>query len=119
MSYAMGASDSELMTYVVRMVTPLKREFGRSVDVHQFLHDVPYAKEIIALAMSSTDLRLNSYAEYLETKMFGPRNTLGTPSADAKVAIAAHAAKPAANHAAPDTEASKAAAMEKYKTRLR
>jgi hypothetical protein len=30
------------MSYLLRMVIPIKREFGRSLEVHQVLHDLPY-----------------------------------------------------------------------------
>ncbi len=118
----MSAPDPDLMSYVVRMVIPIKREFGRSVDVHQFLHDLPYAREVIELALSSNDLRLNSYAEYVQTKMFGAR---GTNSAVAPVApppatgATSNVSPQAPDPNAPPDNTSKNAAMEKYKTRLR
>jgi hypothetical protein len=116
----MSAPDSELMSYVVRMVIPIKREFGRSVDVHQFLHDLPYAKEVIELALSSNDQRLNNYAAYLDTKMFGPRGTNTPLAAEANAAVAdANPSKTTAQAAPAATDGDKAAAMEKYKTRLR
>ncbi|OOG42826.1 hypothetical protein B0B52_09140 [Polaromonas sp. A23] len=77
------------MSYLVRMVTPMKREFGRSLDVHQFLHDLPYATEVVQEALKSKDERLRSYAAYMETKVLGPRNS------SASVLKKASAAKPA------------------------
>lgn len=66
--------NSELMNYVVRMVTPMRREFGCTLDVPHFLHDFAYAREILEKAYSSTDPRLREYAAYLDQKMFGPRS---------------------------------------------
>ncbi len=59
-----------LMDFAVRMVTPMRREFGRSMDVTHFLYDAAYAKEIIALALTSRDARLRGYATFLDLKMF-------------------------------------------------
>lgn len=88
MQLAMDPQDSELMSYLVRMIIPIKREFGRSLDVHQFLHDLPYATEVVQEALKSKDERLRSYAAYVETKILGPRNS--DPSAPKE----ASAAKP-------------------------
>ncbi len=59
-----------LMDFAVRMVTPMRREFNRAMDVMHFLYDVAYAKEIIALALTSRDARLRGYATFLDIKMF-------------------------------------------------
>jgi hypothetical protein len=110
MVLTMSAPDSELMSYAVRMVIPMKREFGRSLDVQQFIHDLPYAKEVIELALSSKDQRLNGYAEYVQTKLFGPR---GTTASAPGAAMKSVPQLPVAD------DASKATVMGKYKTRLR
>lgn len=73
---ALTASDfarGDLMAYAIRMVTPLRREFGRALDVTHFLYNAAYAKEIIALALSSKDARLRGYATFLQMEMFRPR----------------------------------------------
>ncbi|WP_348048975.1 hypothetical protein [Polaromonas sp.] len=75
MQLTMTPPDSDLMAYAVRMVIPMKREFGRSLNVHQFLHDLPYATEVIQEALKSKDERLRSYAAYAQSKIFGPRST--------------------------------------------
>ena len=67
-------SDSDLMNYLVRMVIPIKREFGRTLDVQKFLVDRPYAVEVIHEAMQSHDPRLQEYAAYVQGKVFGPRS---------------------------------------------
>ena len=69
----MDPKDSETMSYLVRMVTPMKREFGRALDVSQFLESRPYAVEVIQQALQSKDGRLREYAEYVQGKFFGPR----------------------------------------------
>lgn len=108
----MNPPDSELMSYLVRMVIPVKREFGRTLNVQLFLRDEPYAKEVIAEALHSKDERLQNYAAYVQTKLFGPR-TSQAPAASAA---------PATGQAAPAATRSddmKAAVLAKYKTGLR
>jgi hypothetical protein len=61
----------DLMAYAVPMVTPLRREFGREMDVSQFLYDADCARDIIRLALTSKDARLRGYATFLNIKMFG------------------------------------------------
>jgi hypothetical protein len=63
-----------LTPYAVRMVVPMRREFDRGLDVTRFLHEDPYAREIIALALTSKDARLRAYATFLEMQMFGARH---------------------------------------------
>src|SRR4029453_6640576 len=67
-------SNSELMNYLVRMVVPMRREFGRSLDVRHFLHDLEYARDVIQQALTSQDARLLQYAKYVEQHHLGPRN---------------------------------------------
>lgn len=62
------------MNYALRMVIPIKREFGRSLDVQHFLHDLAYAKEVLDEARQSQNPKLREYAEYLNSRMMGPRN---------------------------------------------
>jgi len=84
---AMSAPDpgnSELMNYLVRMVVPMRREFGRQLDVRHFLHDLEYAREVIQQALTSQDARLLQYAKYVAEHHLGPRNAsnAGAPKAD-------------------------------------
>lgn len=72
---AMNTPDSELMGYVVRMVIPLRREFGRVLDVSHFFGNQTYAAEVINEALTSQDERLHNYANYVQGKLFGPRTT--------------------------------------------
>lgn len=71
----MNTPDSELMGYVVRMVIPLRREFGRVLDVSHFFGSQSYAAEVINEALTSQDERLHNYANYVQGKLFGPRTT--------------------------------------------
>ena len=120
MQLTMNPPDSDLMTYAVRMVIPMKREFGRSLNVHQFLHDLPYATEVIQEALESKDERLRGYAAYAQTKIFGPRGSDPLPPSAFGAAEALPAAAPAP--AASETEISedlRAKAIARYKSGLR
>ena len=82
MSAPDSGSDSELMNYLVRMVVPMRREFGRALDVRHFLHDLEYAREVIQQALTSQDARLLQYAKYVDEHHLGPRNASNaTPAA--------------------------------------
>lgn len=61
------------MNFALRMVIPMRREFGRAMDVQHFLHDLAYAKEVLDEARTSQNPKLREYAEYLNGRMFGPR----------------------------------------------
>jgi hypothetical protein len=117
MQLTMNPPDSDLMAYAVRMVIPMKREFGRTLNVHQFLHDLPYATEVIQEALNSKDERLRGYAAYAQTKIFGPRSSEPPVSKPA----AAPTSLPVAP-AASETEISedlRAKAIARYKSGLR
>jgi hypothetical protein len=87
-----GESDSDFLNYAIRMVVPMRREFGRSLDVPKLMHDDVYATEVIEQAKQSQDARLRDYAHYLDTKMLGPRSAANiakalaasAPQADSK-----------------------------------
>jgi hypothetical protein len=67
------ATDGRLMNYVVRMVVPMRREFGRNLNVVRFLHDAEYAHEVLDEALRSGDARLLEYARYVELRLSGLR----------------------------------------------
>ncbi len=69
----MSSDDSKLVNLLVRMVVPLRREFGQYLDVQHFLHDVNYAQEVLKKALSSQDPRLREQAEHVGKLKFGPR----------------------------------------------
>lgn len=87
-----GESDSDFLNYAIRMVVPMRREFGRSLDVPKLMHDDVYATEVIEQAKQSQDARLRDYAHYLDSKMLGPRSAANiakalaasAPQADSK-----------------------------------
>lgn len=124
----MGAedNDSQLMNYVVRMVVPMRREFGRQLNVGQFLHDVSYAREVLDEALRSQDPRLLDYARYVERRMHGPRIADSAvaapepaPSAAAAAAAAPVPAAPAAPATGPTADELRARVLKKYTTGLR
>lgn len=116
--------DSKLMNYVVRMIVPMRREFGRALDVRQFLHDFAYAREVMDQALSSQDPRLREYAGYVAQRYHGAR-VADSPAmpATAPGAVAPQAAKPAAPAPARSLEEEeaelKARMMKKYTDGLR
>lgn len=81
-----GGSDSDFLNYAIRMVVPMRREFGRSLDVPKLMHDDVYATEVIEQAKQSQDARLRDYANYLDTKMLGPRSAANIAKALATTA---------------------------------
>ena len=113
-----GGTDSQLMNYVVRMVVPMRREFGRQLNVGQFLHDFAYAREVLDEALRSKDSRLLEYARYVETRLHGPRVANAAPTASAAQPAAGDAPKSPA--AAPLTaDEMKAMILKKYTDGLR
>jgi hypothetical protein len=103
MSAPDSGNDSELMNYLVRMVVPMRREFGRALDVRHFLHDLEYAREVIQQALTSQDARLLQYAKYVADHHLGPRNA-------SNAGAAAPAAAPKAAEKAGERAADKPAA---------
>ncbi|MFM8900825.1 MAG: hypothetical protein ACKOF9_12880 [Burkholderiales bacterium] len=75
----MSSDDSKLVNLLVRMVVPLRREFGQHLDVQHFLHDLDYAQDVLQKARSSQDTRLREHADYVGKLRLGPR--LGEASA--------------------------------------
>lgn len=120
MNASMGPSDdSQLMNYLVRMVVPMRREFGRSLDVAQFLHDFAYAREVIDQALGSQDARLREYAAYVQQRYHGPRVADSpSPAAAARSAAAAPEPAPAADTSAEEAEL-RAKMLKKYTSGLR
>lgn len=114
--------DGQLMNYLVRMVVPMRREFGRQLDVRQFLHDVAYAGVVIDEALRSQDPRLVDYARYVQQRMHGPR-IADTPAPPPLAASSAPAAAPPADPPAaagePSAEDLRAKVMRKYTGGLR
>lgn len=113
-----GADDhSHLMNYLVRMIVPLRREFGRNLDVTQFLHDFAYAREVMDQALSSQDPRLREYANYVQQRYHGPR-VADSPALQAAPAKPAAAPLAASSQAVDEAEL-KARMLKKYTDGLR
>lgn len=117
------AADSSLLNLVIRMVVPLRREFGRSLDVQLFLRDDAYARTVLDQALAAQDQRLRDYAQSVHRHLAGPRG--GDPpltsAAHASGATPPAAAAPAAVAPAADaTEAElRARMLRKYTGGLR
>lgn len=118
------ASGDSLMNYALRMVIPIKREFGRSLDVRHFLHDLAYAKEVLDEARQSQNPKLREYAEYLNSHLLGPRNASApAPGVSQRLAAGTTSAKASdvpgkAAQAAEDDEARRLM-LAKYRSGLR
>jgi hypothetical protein len=114
-------TDSQIMNYVVRMVVPLRREFGRQLDVGQFLHDVVYAREVLDEALRSKDTRLQEYARVVQTRLLGPRAASASPTPPKAAAPepVAENSKRAQAAAGPTAEELRARIMKKYTDGLR
>lgn len=124
MTMSMAEPDSDIMNYVVRMVIPLKREFGRVLDVNAFLASRPYAIEVIQQALLSKDERLREYAVYVQSKLFGPRASSHTEVQAAATGAKAGAPAPArtadpAPAPPPTDEELRAKMLDKYRSGLR
>jgi hypothetical protein len=131
----MPCEDSKLIPLLVRMVVPLRREFGRYLDVQHFLHDDHYAREVLKQASSSQDPRLRQQAEFIGKLQFGPRGgdaplRVEAPATASSPPRAVEQSKPARDtahgHAGPAAASSlsaeaemKARIMKKYTSGLR
>jgi hypothetical protein len=87
----MSDAQGKAMNTLLRMVVPIKREFGRSLDVQHFLHDLTYRKEIIEQALQSQDTRLRDYAKYVQSLLGSPRTAADPPAPPKSQAPAAPA----------------------------
>jgi hypothetical protein len=72
----MSDTHGKAMNTLLRMVVPIRREFGRSLDVQTFLHDLEYRKEIIEQALQSQDTRLRDYAKYEQLPAAAPASVI-------------------------------------------
>jgi hypothetical protein len=92
-----NAVDPAMLNYVIRMVVPMKREFGQSLDVQQFMRDTDYSRRILAQARTSQDQRLRDYADYVARHLHGARDSTPThPAAPAPMARMPQGKAPAA-----------------------
>lgn len=57
---------SDFITHALRLVVPMRREFGRSVNVQAMLDEPGYTRDVITLAMSSTNPQVRAEAVFLQ-----------------------------------------------------
>ncbi len=112
------APDGPLMNVVIRMVVPLRREFGRQLNVSQFMQDPTYARNVLAEALGSRDARLRDYAQYVNSRMMGARIS-APPTAAAAPAVDLPALPPEGRPAESTEEELRARVLRKYTTGLR
>jgi hypothetical protein len=55
-----------LQNAFVRMVVPMRREFGVSLDVTRMRHDIDYAQSAVSLALHSGSPALHHCAELVD-----------------------------------------------------
>ena len=60
------SQHAQVLDAVVRMVVPMRREFGCSVDVQAFMRDASYAQQVLGQALTSQVQRLRQYAEFAQ-----------------------------------------------------
>jgi hypothetical protein len=69
----MAQFSSDVFARVMRLVVPMRREFGKSLDVQNFLYDPAYAEEVLNLALSSRNEKVKDAADCLWRLKFGSR----------------------------------------------
>jgi hypothetical protein len=115
-----SAADALILPFVTRMIVPLRREFGRELDVHRFMADAAYAQAVLERARGSADQRLRDYAEYVGRHLGGARETdaprveLGQPGFEATAPGVARLDDEAA-----DAEALRQRILKKYQGGIR
>jgi hypothetical protein len=99
---AVDDPQGKVMNTLLRMIVPLRREFGRNLDVKHFMHDFEYRQDVLDQAMRSQDSRLREYAEYVQRLMSGPRtaaNPPAPPAAEPRASIIENISTPASEQA--------------------
>lgn len=100
---------SQVLNFVIRMVVPMRREFGRSLDVQRFMHEPEYARAVLDEALGSSDGRLREYAAYVQRHLMGPRegqmHASAGPGGTAAAAGAGAAPSASASPASPASPA--------------
>jgi hypothetical protein len=77
----MATDNSKLVGYLIRMMPPLRREFGMRLDVQLFLNDPSYAMDVLQKGLKSTDARFRECAEYVSKLRLGlPAEDIGEPT---------------------------------------
>lgn len=115
----MSSIDNRTMNYLVRMVVPMRREFGYALDVSHFLRDTVYAREMLDHARHSRDQRLRDYAATVEKCMRGVRGEPAAEAPDQPAPPAVAEPAPALPDLAAEALALKAGIARKYIAGLR
>jgi hypothetical protein len=92
--------ESAVLNFVIRMVVPMRREFGRSLDVQRFMRDADYARAVLDEALASRDQRLRDYAEYVQRHLGGAREVNAPPVPPLAATAVGHDTVPASFDAA-------------------
>lgn len=87
--------NAQVLDAVVRMVVPMRREFGCSVDVQAFMRDASYAQQVLGQALTSQVQRLRRYAEVAQGHLWPMQAAADVPTAAAAPAPKAPAARQA------------------------
>lgn len=111
--------QSDFITHALKMVVPMRREFGRNVNVQTMLSDRQYAHEVFEMALSSSNAQLREQAAYLQRLLGGPRQVAAAPSAVPSVSPAVAAQAPEASAVDSELGRLQARQAEKYRTGLR
>jgi len=112
---ATAGDNGQLLNTLVRMVVPMRREFGRSLDIQNFLADSGFAEAVLAEALASQDPRLRDYAAYVKSRLLGAR--AASPSVPLPSASPAPAAPTEGEQLSEDEM--RARVLRKYTTGLR
>ena len=77
----MVTDNSKPVGYLMRMMPPLRREFGQRLDVQLFLTESNYAMGVLQKGMKSQDARFRECAEYVSKLRLGlPAEDIGEPT---------------------------------------
>ena len=76
----MDVTPSQFIELAIKLVVPMRREFGRSVRVEHMLSDPNYAQAVLALAATSQNERLREQAQSLQGLLGGPRSVSAPPA---------------------------------------
>jgi hypothetical protein len=105
---------SEIIEHIMRMVVPVRHEFGQSINVARMLDDSGYAQSVFELVGASRNEQLRKEASFVHGAIFGPRASMAAVTAQAKD----QGQVPAAVDS-EDTRRARAEVMGKYRTGLR
>ena len=115
----MTVDPSTFIHQAIKLVVPMRREFGRSVRVENMLSDPAYAQAVLDLALTSDNERLREQALYVQRMLPGPRG--GTSVSESAGSSGSPAAQATGAEPSVDTDraALEALKAEKYRRGLR